>query len=128
MGLVARLQSRHSQDISHGSRSGPNEVCISKLRTRCAHGLELFLEGEGSLVTGLEAKAVAGYLLTLFDEVRVEGFDVSGRGEFKRLFSFQISEGEEIHSIADEGRFEFVFDEGLGLPTKGRVITGEGRR
>ena len=80
------------------------------------------------LVTGLETKAVACYSLTLFDEVRVEGFDVSGGGKFKRLFGFQVSVGEDFHSIADEGRFEFVFDEALSLPIKGVVVTGEGGR
>ena len=79
-------------------------------------------------MTRLETKAVARYSLTLFDEVRVEGFDVSGGGKFKRLFGFQVSGGEDLHSIADEGRFEFVFDEALSLPTKGIIVTGEGGR
>ena len=81
----------------------------------CAHGLELFFEGEGDIfVPGLEAETVAGYPLTFFDEVWFEGFlDVPGRDEVERLFGFEIAQGEELHSVADEGRFEFVFDEAL---------------
>lgn len=93
----------------------------------CAHGLELFFEGERSiLVTGLEAKTVAGYFVTLFDKIQFKGFDVSGRSEVERLFGFQVSQGENLRSVADEGRFEFVFDEALASPTEGVVFVREG--
>lgn len=59
----------------------------------CAHGLELFFEGERSIfVAGLETKTVAGYFLTFFDKIRFEGFDVSGGFEVERLFGFQVSQ------------------------------------
>ena len=62
-------------------------------KLRCAHGLELFFEGEGSIsVIGLEAETVAGYFLTLFDEIWLEGLNISGRGEVKRLFGLQVSQ------------------------------------
>ena len=55
----------------------------------CAHGLELFFEGEGSIfVTGLEAKTVAGYVVSFFDKIWFDGFDVSCRGEVERLVGF----------------------------------------
>ena len=55
----------------------------------CAHGLELFFEGEGSIfVTGLEAETVAGYAVTFLDKVWFDAFDVSRRGEVERLVGF----------------------------------------
>ena len=52
----------------------------------CAHGLELFFEVEWSIfVTGLEAKTVAGYVVTFLDKVWFDGFNVSSRGEVERL-------------------------------------------
>lgn len=95
----------------------------------CSHGLELFLEGEGSIfVTGLEAKTVTGYSLTLLDEIRFNDFNVSGRDEIERLFGFQVTQGEDLRSVANEGRFEFVLDEALTPPTEGVVVIGEGGR
>lgn len=95
----------------------------------CADGLELLSEAERSIfVTGLEAKTVAGYLLTLFDEVWFERLDVSGRGEVERLFGFQVPQGEELRSVADEGRFEFVLDEALASPAEAVGFSGEGGR
>ena len=95
----------------------------------CAHGLELFFEGERSIfVTGLETKTVAGYLVGFFDEIRFDGFDVSSRGEVERLFGFEVSQGEDLRSVAGEGRLEFVFDEALASPTEGVVLIGEGGR
>ena len=83
----------------------------------CAQGLEHLHEGERSIfVAGLEARTVAGYFVSFFDEVRVEGVDVSGGGEVERLFGFQVSWGE--------GCFEFVSDEALAAV----VFIGEGGR
>ena len=81
MGKDADFREEHVQ-LEHGDG-----------KLRCAHGLELFFEGEGSIfVIGLEAETVAGYFLTLFDEIGLEGFNVSGSGEVKRLFGFQVSQ------------------------------------
>ena len=115
------------QDANFREEHVQVEHCDGKLGG--AHGLEFFFEGERSiLVSRLETKTVAGDLLTLFDKIRFKGFDVSGRGEVERLFGFQIPQGEDLRSIADEGRFEFVFDEALASPSEGVVVTGEGGR
>ena len=93
---------------------------------RCAQGLELFCQGEGSIfMTGLEAKTVAGYLVTFLDKIWVEGLDVSSRGEVERLFQFEVSRGEHFRSTPNEGRFEFVFDEAFARPTERDMVTGE---
>ncbi len=76
-------------------------------------------------MTGLEAKTVTGYSETLFNEIWLERFDVSGRGEVERLCGFQVSRGEDLRSIADEGRFKFVSDEAFGCPTERAIIIGE---
>lgn len=95
----------------------------------CTHGLELFFEAERSIfVTGLETKTVASYLVSSFDEIRFNQFDVSSSGEVEGLFGFEVSQGEDLRSIADEGRFEFVFDKTLASPTKGVVFIGKGGR
>lgn len=95
----------------------------------CTHGLELFLEGERSIfVTGLETKAMASYLVSSFDEIRFNRFDVSGCREFQGLLGFEVSQGEDLRSVADEGRFKFISDKALASPTEGVVFIGEGGR
>ena len=39
-------------------------------------------------MTGLEAETVAGYSLTFFDELWLEGLDIPSRGEVKGLLRF----------------------------------------
>ena len=79
------------QDTNFGEEHVQCEHCHRKLGG--AHGLELLFEGERSIfVAGLEPKTVAGYLLKFFDELRFQGFDVSGRDEVERLFGFQVSQ------------------------------------
>ena len=77
-------------------------------------------------MTGLEAKTVAGYLVALFDKIQFKSFDVSGRSEVELLFGFQVSQREDLRSVADEGRFKFVSDEALASPTEGVVFASEG--
>ena len=95
----------------------------------CTHGLELFFEAERSIfVTGLETKTVASYLVSSFDEIQFDRFDVSGCDEVEGLSAFEVSQGEDLRSIADEGRFEFVLDKTLASPTEGVVFIGKGGR
>ena len=79
-------------------------------------------------MTGLETETVAGYLVTFFDKIRFDRFDVSGGGEVENLFGFQVSQGKNLCSIAEKGRFEFVSDEALASPTEAVVFIGEGGR
>ena len=64
----------------------------------------------------------------LFNKFWLQGLNCSSRGEVERLCGFQVSEREDVCSIAGERRLEFVSDEALALET-GTVMTAvEGRR
>lgn len=112
------------QDTDFGEKHVQRKYCDGKLG--CAYRLELFFEVERSIfVTGLEANTVACYSLTFFDEIRFKGVNVPGCSEVEGFLGFQVSQGEELCSIADKGCLELVFDKALASPTEAVVFTGE---
>ena len=62
------------------------------------------------------------------DEIRFDRLNVSGCGKVEGLFGFEVSQGEDLRSVTDKGRFEFVSDKTLASPTKGVVFIGKGGR